>query len=692
MVLAEPSPAPLPASAALRGVAARWRSRTPVVVPAPREWPPVLRWSARAGYLLLFVQLLALGWWSHYQISHFAASQDFANIEQGVSQIARGVLDPRSTIQGWIGGVPVGGAASFSHQLYFWQDHSEFIFWPLSLFQVIWPHPVTIKWLQDLAVFGAQLIALRWMTELAATSVAPARAAGAARAHARAAALLVAAGATLLAADPGFIAANSFDVHTEAFAAFAALGTAHALYYGRRTVWLWLILGLLCGDVGASYEAVAGLGALLLGRRWLKAGFLVAGCAVGWDLVLGAIGGTDGTRVWVVYANLIDPAAALNLRSLPNVGTLVRDVISHPGRLLSTLWSNRSPAWENISQAGMFGWLWLGVLLPAVFVLGAAQASGVWDLYEPGFQSVAAYALIPVGSVALLLLTLRSRHALVRALTVAAGLALAFNTVAWAVRLVPGTVRRWSITGPAVPALRQVSKMVGAGAEVVASQGIAGDFAARASIYPLLIGPGMTVPVQERHIWVIFAARAGVEPVRPTPTDGDILSLFQQPDARLRFDRAGVFAFEVTPPAGSQWFSFAPPAGGEAPAWLLLGAAGRAVRHGPPAGWYAASTGRRGFVESGAVWPETPGHYVASFTIASANGATLQVRDATTHRMLARMDVAGTVPAASVTSSPPDASVTVPFTLAAADGIELNVIAQSPRSRVRVYTLNVQPA
>ncbi len=636
-----------------------------------------LRWAARCGYLLLFLQLLALGWWSQVQISHYAASQDFANVEQAVSQIARGIFDPHSTIQGWVNGVPVGGRASFSHQMYFWQDHSEFIFWPLSLFQLIWPHPVTIKWLQDLAVFGAQLIAFRWITELAATSVS--------RERAKPAAIVVAVGAVLLAVDPGFVVGNSFDVHTEAFAAFAMVGTAHALFYGRRTVWLWLIVGLLCGDVGAGYQAAVGLSAVLLGRRWLRTGLLITAGAIGWNMLLGAIGGNNGTRVWVVYANLMNPIKSLNPRALPNLGTLLGNVLQHPGRLVSTLWANRDPAWRNIAPAGIFGWLWLPLLIPAVLVLGQAQLSGVWDIYEPGFQSVAAYVLIPIGTVAILLAALRSPRRPIWMLAVVVSVGLACNTIAWAVTSVPGTLRRWSAPAAAASALHRVSAMIKPDDEVVVSQGVAGDFAARASVYPYLFGPGMTVPVQERRIWVILTASAGVEPVKPTQVDGDIEALLEDPDARLKLDEHGVWAFEVTPPRGSEWFSFTMPNNGEAPGWLLPGTVGTAVRTGPLSTWHAASTGRRGFVESGAVWSEAPGTYTASFRVAAAGGVKLQVRDATTHALLARTDV---------TTGGQVKNVTVPFTVGggSANNVELKVLAQNARSTVDVYAMNVQPA
>ena len=652
-------------------------------MPPTSEWGPLLRWTARFGYLLLFLQLLAIGWWSQYQISHFATTVDFANVEQAVSQIAHGVFDPRSTIQGWVNGVPVGGVASFSHQLYFWQDHGEFIFWPLSLFQVIWPHPVTIKWLQDLAVFGAQVVAFRWITELAATSAATSTSVSQARE--RAAALVVAVGAVLLAVDPGFIAGNSFDVHTEAFAAFAALGTAHALYYGRRTVWLWLIAGLACGDVGAGYEAAIGLSAVFLGRRWLRIGLVITAGAVGWDVLLGQIGATDGTRVWVVYANLMNPIGQLNPRALPNVGTLVSNVLQHPGRLLSTLWTNRHSVWENISPAGIFGWLWLPVLIPAVLVLGQSQLSGVRNIYVPSFQSVVAYALIPVGTAAILLASLRSRRAPVRILTVIVAAGLACNTVVWAIRSLPRTTSRWSIPAPAVSALHRVSPMIKPDDEVIVSQGVGGDFGARASIYPYSVGPGDTVPVQEHRIWVILAGSAGIETVTPTQTDGDIQALLEDPDARLEVDQGGVWAFEVTPPHGAEWFSFTPPENGEAPGWLLLGAAGKAVRTGPLATWHAASTGMRGFVESGAKWSEGRGTYVASFRVAVAGEAKLQVRDTIGRTALAHLDVA---------TGGHIKTMSLRFTIAgrATDNIELKVLSQNAHSTVDVYDLNVQPA
>ena len=146
----------------------------------------------------------------------------------------------------------------------------------------------------------------------------------------------------------------------------------------------------------------------------------------------------------------MNPITQLNPRALPNIGTLAGNVLQHPGRLLSTLWANRHSAWKNISPAGIFGWLWLPLLIPAVLVLGQSQLSGVWDIYVPGFQSVEAYALIPIGTVAILLAALRSRRRPVRMLAVIVAAGLACNTIAWAITSVPRTIAAGRYPAPAV--------------------------------------------------------------------------------------------------------------------------------------------------------------------------------------------------------------------------------------------------
>ena len=62
-----------------------------------------------------------------------------------------GSLDPYNTLQ----------------RLPFWQDHCEFLMWPLALLYWLWPHGVTLLWVQDACVVGAEAVAFTWMCELA---------------------------------------------------------------------------------------------------------------------------------------------------------------------------------------------------------------------------------------------------------------------------------------------------------------------------------------------------------------------------------------------------------------------------------------------------------------------------------------------------------------------------------------------
>jgi hypothetical protein len=109
------------------------------------------------------------------------------------------------------------------------------------------------------------------------------------------------------------------------------------------------------------------------------------------------------------------------------------------------------------------------------------------------------------------------------------------------------------------------------------------------------------------------------------------------------------------------------------------------VRTGPPTTWHAASTGTRGFVESGAEWTESRGTYIASFRVAVAGEAKLQVRDMIGRTALAHLDVAtgGRIK-----------TVSLRFTIAgrATDNVELKVLAQNAHSTIDVYDVNVQPA
>jgi len=83
--------------------------------PAGRGDP--LFWVRRIGYAVLSLKLAAFATWSAVLYRHFSLTPDFAQYHQAWYLIAHGDLNPYDT---------VGNFA-------FWQNHAEFIMWPLAL-------------------------------------------------------------------------------------------------------------------------------------------------------------------------------------------------------------------------------------------------------------------------------------------------------------------------------------------------------------------------------------------------------------------------------------------------------------------------------------------------------------------------------------------------------------------------------
>ena len=70
----------------------------------------------------------------------FSLTPDFAQYQQAWYLIAHGHLNPYDTMGSFV----------------FWQNHGEFVMWPLALLYWVWPHGITLLWLQDTAVVGAE--------------------------------------------------------------------------------------------------------------------------------------------------------------------------------------------------------------------------------------------------------------------------------------------------------------------------------------------------------------------------------------------------------------------------------------------------------------------------------------------------------------------------------------------------------
>ena len=135
---------PGPATTLTVPVAARGRGAHS----APR---PVLRGVRRIGVLVLGLKLAGFAWWSTLLYQHFALTPDFAQYQQAWYLIAHGHLNQYDTV------------GNFR----FWQNHAEFIMWPLAGLYWVWPHQVTLLWIQDAGVVLAEAAAFTWLCEIA---------------------------------------------------------------------------------------------------------------------------------------------------------------------------------------------------------------------------------------------------------------------------------------------------------------------------------------------------------------------------------------------------------------------------------------------------------------------------------------------------------------------------------------------
>ena len=217
--------------------------------------------------------MLGLQWagfliWSLILYQRFSLTLDFAQYQQAWYLIAHGQLNPYDTMGRFL----------------FWQNHAEFVMWPLALLYWVWPHGVTLLWLQDTAVVGAELVAFTWLCEIVR-----------ARCPEGAGVWLAASGAVLLAINPWTWWAVSFDFHAESLAVLFTILLARDLAAHRRRAWFWLAGVLLCGDVAGTYVAGLGLGLLIGDRRSRLRGALITVLGIAAVLFITVIHGNKGS-------------------------------------------------------------------------------------------------------------------------------------------------------------------------------------------------------------------------------------------------------------------------------------------------------------------------------------------------------------------------------------------------------------
>ena len=175
---------------------------------------------------------------------------------------------------------------------------------------------------------------------------------------------------------------------------------------------------------------------------------------------------------------------------------------------------------------------------------------------------------------------------------------------------------------------------------MVVSQGVAGGFAARRSLY-LITTPKVIVPAATRSVWFVITPSQGIELASAAAQYADIGQLAGAPNVRLVLHAAGVWLFRWTPPVGVRRFHLGAPQS-TLPAYTVGGPASIGVLTGPDQDWYLATNGHSGYVVDHAYWRVSAGIYRATVSLAASTTATVEVWDDTTSTLLSRTTVPDT--------------------------------------------------
>ena len=224
----------------------------------------------RIGWVLFGLQLMGLLVFSSLEYQRYAVSVGFGTYAQAWVAIAHGHLDPTSTLIG----KP------------FWRNDAEFIIWPLSALYVLYPHPVDLLWVQDIALVLTEAVAFRWLIEIIRD--------GERESHETIGPLLAAGALCVLLVEPFSYMTVAYDVHSEVIAALFAVLAARALWSSRmRQLWWWVPLALMTDAFAGLYIIGIGVSGVVSGRRTRRTGLILIGAGLAWIILISAIGGDE---------------------------------------------------------------------------------------------------------------------------------------------------------------------------------------------------------------------------------------------------------------------------------------------------------------------------------------------------------------------------------------------------------------
>ena len=583
----------------------------------------------RIGVGILALQLVCFLAWSVLLASRYSLTWDFSLYHQALFLIGHGDLNPYVS----------------TREIVVWQDHGQLVLIPMAILFDVWPHPVTLLWMADLAVVGSELVAFLWMCDVveARDDMLPDWAK----------ALLPMLGVCLLVLNPWMWWGVSFDIHTECFAVFFLTFAAYDFFRDRARAWIWVVLTATCGDIGSTYVVALALTLVFVDwrrwRRWLP----VVGIGLANLTFISALHWNAGSDL-NSYSALVPARFRAHDASL-GLFALIKSVVTQPFRVLSIIWTRRLAFFTNLSPAGPIGlatrWtLWIPLVILLEDGLQGGNGTPFLSLTN-AFQNLGVYVFCALGTVMVTtwLVTSGRRWLRVAALGLV-GLLLA-NVAGWAVVWMASTPGTWiRVNGATAAVLSEVNTHIGPDDEVIASQGVVGVFAGRRSVYPIIDLNHEAVPVSAQRVWFVVLPNAGIETTQVNQSEGAIANIARLAGAQLVASTAGVWAFRWDPPAGVRRVDISSGTAAPVPAWVSPGPAGESITTGPVGNWRTTGTGATGYVVSGDYWPELAGRYAVSVRLALTDRANLEVWDVTANTLLARQALTATDGPTTVTT------------------------------------------
>lgn len=491
-------------------------AKVPTTEPVPITRSIVV--ARRMAYLLLGAQLVVMLGFSTLLYHRYDLTRDYAQYAQAWYAIAHGHWNPYDSV------------LHFS----FWTNEGEFVLWPLALLYFVFPHAIDLLWVQDLAVFATELVALLWIVDVL-DQTRP-------RLNTRTTAIATVAVAVVIVADPWAYETIAFDFHTHPLAAFFVVLAGRALWSNRhrKLVW-WVLSALICNALAGLWIAAVGVSGILSGHGRRRSGAVMIVVGVAWTAVLSSASGHFGGNVDTNFGYLLhNPPTHVGLLSVAS------GALDHPGAVIAHLadrWKYLFIYLIPLGFVGIFS-VWALPIVAAVFLPSMLAGSVLFLRLNASFQQWPALPFVLVGSV-MVLATIRQRRISPRLVRVTTAFWAAMLTVIAALVL-PSIPAYWVADTPAAATvLARLHATIAPTAEVVASQGICGRFADRADI-ECFINPPQSIPTTARTVVFIMTASQGVGEVSSAEIHAAV-AVIERLGARQIVNRAGIDAFTWYP-------------------------------------------------------------------------------------------------------------------------------------------------